>query len=143
MLDCSFRAALPHSGNVMRFDFQKDPMFAGFPIRIFFLASVLLRHLVDMILSFASRDLFDDSSSNHYELVRIPLFCDRHGNLWVLLDVSMLDTTHGRVNENVVTVSINPSWSNLRRTISIYCGEEDEILTFEDLSCIIIEFHNA
>ena len=126
----------------MRLDFQEDSLFSGFPIRILFLTSVLFRHLVDMIFRYASSDLFNDSTPNHHKLVRIPLFRDSKSDLRILLHVSVLDSTHGRVDENVMTVRINPGGSNLRGAIGVHGCEEDEVLTFQDLPCIIIQFRH-
>jgi hypothetical protein len=121
---------LTHSGNVVRLDLQQDPLLARSPVLILFGPSVLLGHLVDVRLSDWSSNLLDDTTSNHYELVGIPLLRNRQSDLRILLDVLMLDTAYSRVNENVVAISINPSWSNLRGTISVYCCEEYEILAF-------------
>ncbi len=122
----------------MRLDFQKHSLFAGSPVRILFLTSVLLRHLIDVILSYASSDLFDDTASDHHELVRIPLLCDGKSDLGILFDVPVFHATYRRIDEHVVTVGIDPSRCDLRGAIRVYCSKENEVLPFQDFPRMII-----
>jgi len=126
----------------VRLDLQEDSLLTGSSILIFLRTGVFLRHLVDMIFCYVSSYLFDDATLNHHELVRIALFCYRESNLWVLLHVSMLDTTYCRVDEHVVTVSIDPRRCDLGGAIWVHGCEEDEVLAFQDFPCIIIQFRH-
>src|SRR5690348_3139633 len=104
----------------MRLDLQQHPFLTRLPVWILFLACVLLCHLIDVIFSNFSCYLVDDTTSDHYEFVGIPLFRNSKGYLWIFLDVLMLDATYRGVDENIVAVSIYPCRSDLGGAIGIH-----------------------
>ena len=113
----------------MGFDFQQDPLLARLAILVGLVTHVFFRHLVDVTLSHWSRELFDNSSPHHDELVRIALFGNCQSDLRVLFDIPVFHTAHRGVDQYVVTVGIDPCWSDLRSPIRVDGCEKDEVFS--------------
>jgi len=128
------QAVVLAADNPGRLYLQYHSLLTRASIRILVYPSVLLRHLIDMLLSYMSGQLIDHLASNHDQVVRIILVRNGKSDIWILLHVAMFNSADRCVYEYELPVSVNPGGSHLRGPVRVHSRQIYEILTLQHLS---------
>ncbi len=106
-------------------------MFSGTPAGILVNAPILLGHLVDVLFSGRSSNLFHDSAPNLDEVIRVRLIVDRQGNLRVPPRILLLHSPNRCVDKDEFSIRVHPNWCDLGSSIPVNSGNVKEVLTFQ------------
>jgi hypothetical protein len=66
-----------------------------------------------VVVRFPPGPLLNNTSLDHTIMVGVPLIQNRHRNLRVSRNISLLDTTNGRVHQHMLAVRVDPNGRHL------------------------------
>src|SRR4029077_15806392 len=113
---------LSHYRGVFGFDLVEDADFAGLAVRILIDAKVLLGELVDAVVGAIFGD-FRDAAADFQIAIRIIRIDDGEGDTRIAADVLILLAAPGRVEDDMLTIEVDPDRSDLRPAVGHESGE--------------------
>src|SRR5437773_4691724 len=124
--------ALTDGVDLLGLDLHDHAHFTGLAVRIFVLAEILLRQLVDVRVRALFRHL-DDAPPDAEIAVRIVGIGNRERDTWIAFEILRLDASARGVDENVDAVEVPPDGRDLRTAISVHRREIHERFLVDEI----------